>query len=46
MIDVMASCHSITMLEDGEFVGDPLDIEIFLATKFKLRDLEDKSVNA
>ena len=35
--EVMATCHSITMVED-EYVGDPLEIKMFLLTDWILDD--------
>jgi cation-transporting ATPase 13A3/4/5 len=39
-IEIMASCHSITRLEDksgqSKFIGDPLDIKMFESTKWTL----------
>lgn len=40
MIEVMATCHSLTVLDNAELVGDPLDIEMFNATKFSLSGSE------
>ncbi|EFC46286.1 predicted protein [Naegleria gruberi] len=31
----MSTCHELTLLQNGQLVGDPLDIKIFEATPFK-----------
>lgn len=34
----MASCHTLSKLDDGELIGDPLEMETFSATGFELED--------
>ncbi|VDL91021.1 unnamed protein product [Schistocephalus solidus] len=37
LLETMASCHSLTRIE-GELSGDPLDLKMFLSTKWELTE--------
>lgn len=46
LLEAMGSCHQITYVQ-GELIGDPLDVRMFQATKWKLNEevIERKSEN-